>query len=229
MIGAITRSVNLVPEALSEDLSVSIQTLSPPADSTPPELHRLDLQTYHEMIRQGLLKSSDRVVLLDGLIVKKMPKGPKHVATTMRIYSHLDRSLPPGWHVRKEDPVMLPRGPDGDSEPEPDVTVVRGPPADYEDRHPGPDDIVAIIEVADSSLANDRYALRRFAWAGIPTVWIVNLRSQNVEIYTQPSGGGDPPYRDSVVHGAGDEISIKEADGRLLVTMRLDEIVKPRV
>jgi Uma2 family endonuclease len=214
---------------LSEDLSMPIQTLSPPTESTSPELHRLDLQTYHEMIRQGLLKSSDRVVLLDGLMVKKMPKGPRHVAATMRINSHLDRSLPPGWHVRKEDPVSLPRGPEGDSEPEPDVTVVRGTPADYEDRHPGPEDIVAIIEVADSSLLEDRRALRRFAWAGIPTVWIVNLRSDNVEVYTTPRVDGNPPYSDSVIRGAGEEVSIKDADGLPLVTMSVDEILKARV
>ncbi len=85
----------------------------------------------------------------------------------------------------------------GDSEPEPDLAVVRGNLDQYEHSHPGPQDVALVIEVADVSLHRDRSIKKRvYARAGIPVYWIVNLQERRIEVYTAPSGPTEnPDYR----------------------------------
>ncbi len=156
-------------------------------------LFRISLDTYNQMGEAGLLTPSDRVVLLDGILVKKMTKGPRHVFATYQTMKLLTDRLPAGYHSKTEAPVELRHGPEGDSAPEPDVTVLRGDATDYRDHHPVAADVLLVVEVADSSLRLDRRGLRRYAWFAIPTVWIINLRNGNVEVYTDPSGPTDDP------------------------------------
>ncbi len=63
----------------------------------------------------------------------------------------------------------------------------------YRQRNPNPCDIGLVIEMANTTLHEDRKALARFAWAGIPLVWIVNLKKQEVEVYSEPSGPSEKP------------------------------------
>lgn len=75
-----------------------------------------------------------------------------------------------------------------DSEPEPDVVVVRGDTRQYLDRHPGAEDIALVIEVSDTTLQRDRNTKKRaYGRSGIPIYWIVNLSESQIEVYTQPS------------------------------------------
>ena len=106
------------------------------------------------MIMMGLFRKSDRLMLLHGLLVKKMTMGPRHFGACRRIAKALAGALPAGWHERQDSPVTLTGGPAGfGSEPEPDVVVVSGAPEDYEDvRHPGPDEIALLVQVAATSL-----------------------------------------------------------------------------
>src|SRR5258708_6538396 len=83
--------------------------------------HRISLEVYRAMGDLGLIRPEDRVELLDGLLVKKMTRGPRQVTVTYRLIKYLDAHLPAGWIVRKEAPIELPAGPAGDSAPEPDV------------------------------------------------------------------------------------------------------------
>ncbi len=159
--------------------------------STDP-WYRMSLETYRRMGELGLLQPSDRVELLDGILVKKMTKGPRHVVVASRTFKDLLRLVPEGWTVRKKDPIELP-SPLGDGAPEPDIVIARGREEDYGEGHPGPEDIALVVEVADSSLFRDRKALVRYAWAGIPTIWIVNLNREEIEVYTEPSGPVDDP------------------------------------
>jgi Uma2 family endonuclease len=164
-------------------------TLSPPPTAQTDRLYRISLEMYHRMAELGILTKHDKIVLLDGLLVTKMTRYPPHVTSTLRTHMVLFRLVADRWHVRKEDPISLPGGPTGrDSEPEPDVTVVRGSIDDYTDHHPGPADIGLVVDIADSSLADDRAGLVRYAWAGIPTAWIVNLPEARVEVYSEPTG-----------------------------------------
>lgn len=194
--------------------------VNPTTSPLPGELHRISLDVYRGMGDLGLLFPSDRVELLDGLLVKKMNKGPRHVTVTHRIFTLLLRSLPPGWFPRKEDPIELPAGPEGDSVPEPDVAVVSGVPEDYNGRHPNPDEIGLVIEVSSSPgmLARDRKGLSRYAWAGVPSVWIVNLTDERVEVYSGPSGRGpNPHYERTAVQDVGTSLAIALGEHRVVV------------
>lgn len=86
-------------------------------------------------------------------------------------------------HARSQLPLTLSRV----DEPEPDLAIVRGTPEDFADRHPGPSDVVAVIEVADSSVDFDRSTKQRlYAAAGIPAHWIINLPEDHIEVLEDP-------------------------------------------
>jgi Uma2 family endonuclease len=163
-------------------------TITQPLLALPPAPapYRLNVDQYDAMVAAGILTKRDRLELIEGVLVAKMPKGPRHSAITGQLGDRLRSLLPSGWHIRQEQPVRIP---DHD-EPEPDLAVARGTFLDYEARHPGPRDIALLAEVAESTLADDRTVMSRvYARAGIPVYWIVNLkgRSRVVEVYTHPT------------------------------------------
>jgi Uma2 family endonuclease len=177
----------------------------------PSRLRRLTLDEYHRMVEIGLFKPSDRLVLLDGLLVKKRTKKPPHCTSCTLSHEALSAVLPAGWHVRQEFPITLPEGLGGyGSEPEPDLAVVAGTRRTYVKRHPGPKDIALIVQIADTSLAEDRKGLVRYAWAAIPAVWIVNLTNKTVEVYTDPTGPvAQCRYKKREIKKAGDVLEFK--------------------
>jgi Uma2 family endonuclease len=137
------------------------------------------------MIEAGILGENDRVELVDGWIVEMSPIGPPHMTCVSLIVAALQQRLPPGWNVRIQGPVTLPN-----SEPEPDVTVVRGGIRDYRNRHPSINDIALVVEVADATLQFDRIQKRaQYALAEIPEYWIVNLIDRCLELHRNPARG----------------------------------------
>ncbi|MGH7199529.1 MAG: Uma2 family endonuclease, partial [Planctomycetaceae bacterium] len=91
--------------------------------------------------------------------------------------------LPPRWHTQSQQPVTL-----QESEPEPDVAVVRGEIRDYARQHPTAADVAVLIEAADSSLREDRTVKGPiYAAAGVPVYWIINLIDETIEVYTEPA------------------------------------------
>jgi Uma2 family endonuclease len=202
-------------------------TVEPSTDIEPDELHRLSLDVYREMGEQGLLLPNDRVELLDGLLVKKMTKGPQHSTAAHRLFVRFLSSLPAGWFPRMEQPIELPGGPAGDSAPEPDVAVVEGVFEDYATRHPGPAEVALLVEVASDSqaLRRDRQGLKRYAWARIPAVWIVNLTNHTLEIYTEPSGKRrGAAYGRCEIKKSGDIVAL--AIGGAVIEIPVEEIVR---
>ena len=158
----------------------------PPVESVaaiPNDLiWRLSIEQYHAIIQAGILTDDDSVELLEGWLVFKMPKNPPHRVTTRLVRTALENILPAGWYVDSQEPITL-----SNSEPEPDIVVVRGDTRQYLDRHPGAEDIALIIEVSDTTLQRDRTVKKRiYARAGISTYWIVNLVEEQVEMYFQP-------------------------------------------
>src|SRR5438132_10578955 len=120
---------------------------SPPSADVPDEpIFRLSVEQYHQMARAGILTEDDPVELLEGWLVRKMTKHRPHSRCTYRTRRALDRLVPAGWYVDAQEPVTT-----TDSEPEPDVAVIRGDDDDYPDRHPGPDEVALVVEVADST------------------------------------------------------------------------------
>lgn len=173
---------------LSTMLPAAAPAQLPPAIPTD-YIWRCTLDQYHDMIRLGILTDDDRVELLEGWLIAKMPKSPRHRLVNGLLRGSLERVLPAGWHVNEQEPITVDTG-----EPEPDISVVRGDRRDYATRHPGPDDLPCLMEVSDTTLARDRGIKKRvYARARIPVYWIVNLIEQRVEVYTQPSGPAEEP------------------------------------
>ena len=108
------------------------------------------------------------------------------------------------WIVRIQSAVTL-----ADSEPEPDAVVARGPIRRYVRAHPHPRDIALVVEVADTSLPEDRTLKGRvYARARIPVYRIINLVENKVEVYTQPKGGKSPAYRECDEYGVKDDVPV---------------------
>lgn len=162
----------------------------PPIAAAPSDpVYRLSVAQYHELIDAGILTSDDPVEMLEGVLVQKMSKKPPHSATTRRARRALERAIPSGFFVDSQEPVTT-----GDSEPEPDLCIVRGNDSAYETRHPGPEDAPLIVEVSDTTLATDRGTKKRvYARAQFPVYWIINLIDLVVEVYSAPSGPVDSP------------------------------------
>jgi Uma2 family endonuclease len=145
---------------------------------------RFSVAEYHRLTEIGILTEDDNLELLEGYLVHKMARNPPHDGTLHRAQKRLARILPPGWDLRQQAAVTLP-----DSEPEPDLAIVRADPDEYLHRHPGAADVGLIVEVADATLAGDRADKGRiYARAGLPCYWILNLVHRQVECYTNPSG-----------------------------------------
>jgi Uma2 family endonuclease len=170
-----TMAIRSQPILASDDCSSDLPT---------EPIYRLSVAQYHAMARTGILTEDDPVELLEGWLVRKMTKNRPHTVVTRRLRSALERILPADWYVESQEPVTT-----ADSEPEPDVLVVRAELRDNLERQPGPEDVALVVEVADSSLRLDRGTKKRiYARAGIPVYWIVNLIEQQIEVYIDPSG-----------------------------------------
>lgn len=166
---------------------------------------RLSIEQYHQMIQTGILSDDDPVELLEGWLVIKMPKNPPHRLATQLTNSMLLHWLPAEWHLQTQEPITLLH-----SEPEPDLAVIRGQPRDYQDHHPRPDDIIVVIEVADTTLQRDREIKQQiYAHARIPTYWIINLVDRQIEVYTDPTATTDPPtYQQRSIYRADESLPI---------------------
>ena len=169
------------------------------------------------MIQLGIFTEIDRVEFLEGWIAVKMTRNERHIASGKLIYRALERVLPAGWHVAKDDPILLPF-----SQPEPDLSVIRGGIRDYLKRKPGPQDVALVVEVSDSSFVDARGIKKRiYARAGIPAYWIVNLPEGRLEVYGGPAGQTESPdYGTRTEYGPQDEVELViggQAVGRVAV------------
>jgi Uma2 family endonuclease len=142
-----------------------------------PRVWRLDLKAYHALGERGLLP--EKTEFLYGQVFHKMPKSPLHRLLLMRLLVLLQRILPPGFHVQPEQPIVC-----GDSEPEPDLSVIRGSLEDYRGEHPRTAELV--IEICVNSHEHDRSKLRAYAAAGVKECWLVLGPERQVEVHRLP-------------------------------------------
>jgi Uma2 family endonuclease len=172
--------------------AATIATPATPPLGIAPVLYRISVDEYDRMVEAGVFGDA-RIELIQGFLVKKMPKKPPHIFSTQTLSELLALIVPPGWYIRKEDPVRIP---DYD-EPEPDLAVARGSRTDYRARLPGPEEIALLTEVSESTLAIDRgEKLLAYAAGGIPVYWIINLVDRRVEVYTSPGPAGYQSHTD---------------------------------
>lgn len=164
--------------------------------------HRLSIQDYHRMMEVGILTAHDRVELINGEIIEMSPIGSPHAACVDFLAEELIIALQRKARVRVQNPIALLDY----SEPEPDIVVVK--PGRYQSRHPRAEEILLIIEVADTSLVYDRDIKGPlYAQAGIAEYWLVNLIDRQVEVYRRPEGG---KYTQRFVLRGEDELVLEE-------------------
>src|SRR5262245_33682707 len=144
---------------------------------------RFTADDYQRMGQAGILTEDDRVELIDGEIVAMTPIGTRHNASVNRGNRALVRAADDAAIVQSRGSVRLDRC----SEPEPDLALLRPRPDFYATRHAGPDDILLIIEVAESSIEYDRdVKAPLYAAAGIPEYWLVDLNTDVVMRFSSP-------------------------------------------
>jgi Uma2 family endonuclease len=145
-----------------------------------PGVWPLSIQAYRTLGELGLLPKNTE--LLYGQVFQKMSKSPLHTGLVLRLLRLLQAQLPTGCHLRPEQPLTC-----ADSEPEPDVAVVRGREEEFWQEHPHTAELV--VEVCVSSHDYDRTKLRAYALAGVKEVWFVLAPEARIEVYRQPAGG----------------------------------------
>jgi len=140
-------------------------------------VHRVSVDEYHRAGENGVL--SEDVELLRGLLVTKMPKSPLHEFVAQKITDMLLANVPPDFSVRVERPLTL-----SDSEPEPDISVVRGKAEDWLRAHPS--SAALVIEVAIRSVAVDESKAEIYAEAASPEFWLVRPEERVIEVFRSP-------------------------------------------
>ena len=160
----------------------------------------LTVVDYHRMGEAGILSEADRVELIEGELVAMSPVGSRHAGTVNRLTRLLVIAVGSIGLVSVQNPVRL----DDRTEPEPDVAVLRPRADDYIEATPGPEDVLLVIEVADSTLAYDRTVKAPlYATHGLAEFWIVDLTGRAIEVHCKPEGG---LYTDVFRAGAGDTL-----------------------
>lgn len=160
-----------------------------------PQVWPLSVSAYRALGQMGLIPESTE--LLYGSIFKKMSKSPLHSALAQRILRLLRDRLPDGCIVRQEQPLTC-----VDSEPEPDLAVIRGREEDFWDAHPTTAELV--VEVAVTSQEYDRNKTRAYVQAGVKEFWLVLVPERRVEVHRVPAGDR---FVETTVVNLGDELA----------------------
>jgi Uma2 family endonuclease len=152
-----------------------------PRPSSPgPQLWPLSVQAYRTLGELGFIPKNTE--LLYGQVFQKMSKSPSHSALVRLLQRLLQQACPSDSFVSSEQPITC-----SDSEPEPDVAVIRGSADQFWKEHPKTAELV--IEVCVSSHDYERSKLRAYAQAGVKEVWFILVPERQIEVHLQPSGG----------------------------------------
>ncbi len=139
------------------------------------------VEDYHQMIKACILVNR-RVELIEGDIIEMSPEGPLHASRIRRGANYLRDILVNLALVSEAHPITL-----GNSEPEPDLAIVRLPESRYDASHPQAEDIFWLIEIADATLSKDLNEKKRiYAAAGINEYWVMNLKANLLTVFRQP-------------------------------------------
>jgi Uma2 family endonuclease len=202
---------------------------APPATLTalaPLRPHRITVEEYLRMADAGVFGPEPKLELIEGVIVDKMTKETPHNVATMALERWLHRNEPAGSFAVREIPLTIA---ERLSEPEPDAMIVRGDPQDFSGRRVTPADILFAVEVAVSSLQDDRGIKRSlYAAVGIPVYWIVDVLGRRLEVYTKPLPLGSSGYYSETRIYTEDEHAPFEIEGREVSRLQVRDIL-PRV
>jgi len=148
-----------------------------------PLKYRFTVKDFHKLAETGILQETNKIELITGELINMSPIGSAHAGTVDKIVALLVRKINDKAIVRCQNPIIL----DDYSEPEPDIALVKFSKNFYTDNHPLPQDVLLVIEIADTSIRYDReIKIPLYAKADIPEVWLIDLNQKQLEIYTQP-------------------------------------------
>jgi Uma2 family endonuclease len=165
----------------------------------PLTLHRFNVNEYYRMADVGVLKWGEHDELLNGVVMAPFYITPLHASVTRQIAEPFLNLPEKTCIVSIRNPVRL----DEYNELQPDVMLLKHILSFYSQRHPGPKDVLLLVEVADASLDYDREEkLPAYGRAGVAEVWILNLNELTVEIYREPNFTG---YGSKTVLRAGNQ------------------------
>src|SRR5437773_10443349 len=160
-----------------------------------PEPWRLSVEDYHALTNSGLIP--EKTELLYGQVFHKLAKSPTHSFFQVQLLEALRPATPAGTHVRQDQPITC-----RDSEPEPDLSVVRGSVQDFRHEHPRTAELV--IEVCVTSHEYDRSKLRAYANAGVKECWYVLAPDRQIEVHRRPTGD---QFAERTIHGPGGRLT----------------------
>lgn len=170
-----------------------------------PRRHRISVAEYHRMGEAGIFSEDDRVELIEGEIIDMAPIGTQHAETVRRFIHQLAAHIPEGILLDVQNPIRL----DAFNEPQPDLTLIRA--GDYSQSHPTAEDVLLLIEVADTSRDYDRQVkIPLYARHGIPEVWLVDLKAGVIEVFREPAAEG---YRRVTCHRPGEPVTAEGVTG----------------
>ena len=149
--------------------------------------HKLSLKAYHQMAQAGILAEDSRVELIQGELLDMAPIGSRHAWMVSVLNKVLIDAVADGAIVYTQNPIALPP----DSEPQPDLALLRLKPDGYAEALPGAADVLLLIEVADTTVEYDRtIKLQLYALHEIAEVWLFDLRRGVVEVNLEPTPKG---------------------------------------
>lgn len=161
----------------------TISALLPERDA---EFH-WTVDDYYKAYDAGVFGHDRRLELIQGRIIEKMPPGPQHCYLADAVAHMLRTALEPPLLVREEKAVHLAF----DTEPVPDITVVRGARADYQKRHPAPEEVALVVEVSHTTVVYDLGGKANlYAHAGIADYWVVLVSENAVVVHRDPTPSG---------------------------------------
>ena len=175
----------------------------------------LTTEQFERMIHAGILAEADRLELLDGEIVEMAPIGHRHAWYVNRVADLLYQLAGAEFLVSVQNPVEL----NATTRPQPDVALVRRRPDVYPHRLPRPEDIVLVVEVADTTAESDRVVnIPLYARAGIPEAWLLDIETDHVDVFRAP---GPDAYREVRSVGPGEELSVLALPGLSFAARRI--------
>ena len=179
---------------------------------------RFTVAEYRSMSQAGILSEDDRVELLEGEIVQMSPIGRRHAACVKRLNRMLSELVGREAIVSVQDPVRVGM----DSEPQPDVALLRWRSDFYAGALPEAGDAQLVVEVAESSSQTDRLVkVPLYARGGVPEVWLVDLAEDVVEVHRGPGADG---YGEVLRVGRGEHLSPQELP---VVGVSVSELLGP--
>ena len=166
--------------------------------------HLTNLAEWQKMGESGIFNPESRLELINGEILEMSPIGSNHSGHINRLNKLFSKLIPDDVITSVQNPLQL----NDLSEPEPDFMLLRPEPEFYSSRHPKAEDVLLLIEVADSSLEYDRIQKQRlYALHNVPEYWLLNLNDQCLEVYRQPH---DENYAEKTTLRNGDRVALTQ-------------------